>query len=261
MASWLGTWQYRMQFHMYTCHQLRSQPLIYSACTLYLFSAHIICLHGNSYHCIPNMCRQYINRRRCCRTGAGTEAFCSGGDQSVRGKGGYVGADGVPRLNVLDLQVDFLTHMHASLVASLPVQVQIKLSLLPVFGLALSLYSSYNMDHYCQVLHSSDCCASQAAHAGFVMLTPAMYSMLVCLRAILHHELLGDMVLYQPDLQLTFVLSTPLQTPNNGLPLRHSLRCRCPRRAPAIVAPPLTAAGMTGLGSLLNQCWHVCRSK
>ena len=38
-------------------------------------------------------------------TGAGTEAFCSGGDQSVRGKGGYVGADGVPRLNVLDLQV------------------------------------------------------------------------------------------------------------------------------------------------------------
>lgn len=37
--------------------------------------------------------------------GAGTEAFCSGGDQSVRGKGGYVGADGVPRLNVLDLQV------------------------------------------------------------------------------------------------------------------------------------------------------------
>jgi naphthoate synthase len=31
-------------------------------------------------------------------------AFCSGGDQSVRGNGGYVGADGVPRLNVLDLQ-------------------------------------------------------------------------------------------------------------------------------------------------------------
>jgi naphthoate synthase len=37
-------------------------------------------------------------------TGAGGEAFCSGGDQSVRGKGGYVGADGVPRLNVLELQ-------------------------------------------------------------------------------------------------------------------------------------------------------------
>ena len=37
--------------------------------------------------------------------GAGTEAFCSGGDQSVRGKGGYVGADQIPRLNVLDLQV------------------------------------------------------------------------------------------------------------------------------------------------------------
>lgn len=37
-------------------------------------------------------------------TGAGDLAFCSGGDQSVRGVGGYVGADKVPRLNVLDLQ-------------------------------------------------------------------------------------------------------------------------------------------------------------
>jgi naphthoate synthase len=37
-------------------------------------------------------------------TGAGTEAFCSGGDQRVRGHGGYVGDDGIPRLNVLDLQ-------------------------------------------------------------------------------------------------------------------------------------------------------------
>ncbi len=37
-------------------------------------------------------------------TGAGDQAFCSGGDQSVRGQGGYVGQDGVPRLNVLELQ-------------------------------------------------------------------------------------------------------------------------------------------------------------
>ncbi|HYO95101.1 MAG TPA: 1,4-dihydroxy-2-naphthoyl-CoA synthase [Polyangiaceae bacterium] len=37
-------------------------------------------------------------------TGAGKDAFCSGGDQKVRGTGGYVGSDGVPRLNVLDLQ-------------------------------------------------------------------------------------------------------------------------------------------------------------
>ena len=37
-------------------------------------------------------------------TGAGEKAFCSGGDQSVRGHGGYVGEDQVPRLNVLDLQ-------------------------------------------------------------------------------------------------------------------------------------------------------------
>ncbi len=37
-------------------------------------------------------------------TGAGNEAFCSGGDQRIRGHGGYVGDDGVPRLNVLPLQ-------------------------------------------------------------------------------------------------------------------------------------------------------------
>ena len=37
-------------------------------------------------------------------TGEGREAFCSGGDQRVRGEGGYVGEDKVPRLNVLDLQ-------------------------------------------------------------------------------------------------------------------------------------------------------------
>ncbi|MFO0676113.1 MAG: 1,4-dihydroxy-2-naphthoyl-CoA synthase [Polyangiaceae bacterium] len=36
--------------------------------------------------------------------GEGDDAFCSGGDQRVRGEGGYVGSDGVPRLNVLDLQ-------------------------------------------------------------------------------------------------------------------------------------------------------------
>lgn len=42
-------------------------------------------------------------------TGAGPHtdgkyAFCSGGDQSIRGDAGYVGDDGIPRLNVLDLQ-------------------------------------------------------------------------------------------------------------------------------------------------------------
>ena len=42
-------------------------------------------------------------------TGAGPHtdgkyAFCAGGDQSVRGHAGYVGADGVPRLNILDVQ-------------------------------------------------------------------------------------------------------------------------------------------------------------
>lgn len=37
-------------------------------------------------------------------TGAGDKAFCAGGDQSVRGDGGYVGEDGIPRLNILDVQ-------------------------------------------------------------------------------------------------------------------------------------------------------------
>ena len=36
-------------------------------------------------------------------TGIGDKAFCSGGDQNVKGTGGYIGDDGVPRLNVLDL--------------------------------------------------------------------------------------------------------------------------------------------------------------
>jgi naphthoate synthase len=38
-------------------------------------------------------------------TGEGTEAFCSGGDQRIRGEDGYVDEHGIGRLNVLDLQV------------------------------------------------------------------------------------------------------------------------------------------------------------
>ena len=37
-------------------------------------------------------------------TGAGDKAFCSGGDQRFKDRGGYVGGDGLARLNVLDLQ-------------------------------------------------------------------------------------------------------------------------------------------------------------
>ncbi len=37
-------------------------------------------------------------------TGAGDKAFCSGGDMHVKGRGGYVGNDGVPRLNILEVQ-------------------------------------------------------------------------------------------------------------------------------------------------------------
>ena len=52
-------------------------------------------------------------------TGEGDQAFCSGGDQSVRGDAGYVGGDGVPRLNVLDLQklIRFLPKPVIALVA------------------------------------------------------------------------------------------------------------------------------------------------
>ena len=42
-------------------------------------------------------------------TGMGENSFCSGGDQKVRGTGGYVGDDGTPRLNVLDLQREIRT--------------------------------------------------------------------------------------------------------------------------------------------------------
>ncbi|HSR15405.1 MAG TPA: 1,4-dihydroxy-2-naphthoyl-CoA synthase [Gemmatimonadales bacterium] len=38
-------------------------------------------------------------------TGAGDEAFCSGGDQKIRGDAGYLDPLGTPRLNVLDLQI------------------------------------------------------------------------------------------------------------------------------------------------------------
>lgn len=37
-------------------------------------------------------------------TGEGDKAFCSGGDQNVKSFAGYIGKDGVPRLNILDMQ-------------------------------------------------------------------------------------------------------------------------------------------------------------
>jgi naphthoate synthase len=50
------------------------------------------------------ICRESPDLRVVILTGEGGLAFCSGGDQTVRGHGGYVGNDQVPRLNVLDLQ-------------------------------------------------------------------------------------------------------------------------------------------------------------
>lgn len=51
-----------------------------------------------------HICREDAGIRVVILTGEGGKAFCSGGDQRVRGHGGYVGEDTVPRLNVLDLQ-------------------------------------------------------------------------------------------------------------------------------------------------------------
>lgn len=42
-------------------------------------------------------------------TGAGRDAFCSGGDQRIRGEAGYRDETGVPRLNVLDFQREIRT--------------------------------------------------------------------------------------------------------------------------------------------------------
>jgi naphthoate synthase len=51
-----------------------------------------------------HICRDSLDIQTVILTGEGEKAFCSGGDQNVRGHGGYVGVDTVPRLNVLDLQ-------------------------------------------------------------------------------------------------------------------------------------------------------------
>ncbi len=62
----------------------------------------------------PDTVKEMIDAMHHCRendqigvvviTGEGDKAFCSGGDQNIKGHGGYVGKDGIPRLNVLDLQ-------------------------------------------------------------------------------------------------------------------------------------------------------------
>lgn len=62
----------------------------------------------------PTTTREIGDALRICReeadicvvvlTGAGDKAFCSGGDQNVKGLGGYIDKDGVPRLSVLDVQ-------------------------------------------------------------------------------------------------------------------------------------------------------------
>ncbi len=50
------------------------------------------------------VCREKPEVRVVVLTGEGDKAFCSGGDQNVKSFAGYVGKDGVPRLNVLDVQ-------------------------------------------------------------------------------------------------------------------------------------------------------------
>ena len=50
-----------------------------------------------------DLCREEARIKVVVLTGIGDKAFCAGGDQNVKGKGGYIGEDGVPRLNILDL--------------------------------------------------------------------------------------------------------------------------------------------------------------
>ncbi|MCF8329686.1 MAG: 1,4-dihydroxy-2-naphthoyl-CoA synthase [Crocinitomicaceae bacterium] len=50
-----------------------------------------------------HICRERNDINVVVLTGAGDKAFCSGGDQNVKGIGGYISENGVPRLNVLDL--------------------------------------------------------------------------------------------------------------------------------------------------------------
>ena len=50
-----------------------------------------------------SICRERSDIGVIILTGAGDKAFCSGGDQKVKGIGGYIDENGVPRLNVLDL--------------------------------------------------------------------------------------------------------------------------------------------------------------
>lgn len=51
-----------------------------------------------------SICREDGRIRVVVLTGAGDKAFCSGGDMNVKGKGGYVDENGIPRLNILDVQ-------------------------------------------------------------------------------------------------------------------------------------------------------------
>lgn len=61
----------------------------------------------------PQTNEEMLDAMRICReredigviilTGAGDKAFCSGGDQNVKGRGGYIDGSGTPRLNVLEL--------------------------------------------------------------------------------------------------------------------------------------------------------------
>lgn len=72
-----------------------NRPQVHNAFTPLTVSEMIDAMH---------ICREHTDIGVVILTGEGGQAFCSGGDQSVRGHGGYVGEDTVPRLNVLDLQ-------------------------------------------------------------------------------------------------------------------------------------------------------------
>jgi hypothetical protein len=79
-------------------------------------------------------------------TGAGPDAFCSGGDQSVRGEGGYDdGSEEVPRLSVLDLQVKIHTHIYKNTHIIHPFTSSS--IFLPLYSFSLSLTHSFTLKH------------------------------------------------------------------------------------------------------------------
>jgi len=76
-------------------------------------------------------CRECQDISTIILTGEGDKAFCSGGDQHNKNIAGYIGKDGIPRLNVLDLQ---------KMIRSIPKPVAVMLSVADTFYMWYVIY-------------------------------------------------------------------------------------------------------------------------